>query len=217
MIGLGLGTAIAGGLGAAASAFGARDANRRNLQIVREQMAFQERMSNTAFQRGMADMRAAGLNPMLAFSQGGASSPSGAAARMENVGAGVGAGVSTALQALLVRKQLKLLDSQISKASAEAHTAHSEQNIRRYDEEMTLGRRNFYFDMHGRPKGPLLELIQSEHNQNLANSAQSVSAAELSKLSIPEQEAVAKLFQQFGEGGKGFQLLLPLIISLLRR
>lgn len=57
-------------------------ANKANLAESKLNRAFQERMSNTAYQRGMNDMKKAGLNPTLAFMQGGASSPSGSTANV---------------------------------------------------------------------------------------------------------------------------------------
>lgn len=74
---------------------GQSTANRQNLQIAREQMAFQERMSGSAYQRATKDLEAAGLNRILALGSP-SSTPSGQTARMENVKAPLARGVSQA-------------------------------------------------------------------------------------------------------------------------
>jgi len=100
---------ISGLVGGALTYKGARDANKMNLKIAREQMGFQERMSNTAYQRAMQDMSAAGINPILAYSQGGASSPGGASATMQNELSGA---VSSALDARRAHAEVKNLHVQ---------------------------------------------------------------------------------------------------------
>lgn len=77
---------------------GQSDANKTNIKLAREQMAFQERMSNSAYQRAVQDMRLAGLNPILA-AKSPASTPGGASTKVDSaIGAGISAANSTALQ-----------------------------------------------------------------------------------------------------------------------
>jgi hypothetical protein len=76
---------LSAAIAAGGSILGQHMANRANIAQARDQMRYQQMMSNTAYQRAMSDMRKAGLNPILAAKVGGASTPSGAMANIGNI------------------------------------------------------------------------------------------------------------------------------------
>lgn len=169
-----LGSAVLGGIGssaqqksadrqaAAVNAFNAQQAQlNRDFQADQavKQMEFQERMSNTGYQRGTKDMLAAGLNPMLAYSQGPASSPSGAQAsgaqasgvaapqinRLATAAQAVGSLGSLSQQAAQtdqIRAQTSLIETQRSNIQADtvhklSSAGHSDAMAANVRQEMT--------------------------------------------------------------------------------
>ena len=112
------------------SIFGGERANDANAKAAASNTAFQERMRNTQYQAAMADMKKAGLNPMLAYQQGGAAVPSGSVPTINDT---ITPAVNSARQSAIAAQEFDKIEAETKNLQAATET---QKTLSKYQEAL---------------------------------------------------------------------------------
>jgi hypothetical protein len=167
--------AAMGGIGGGLLAyFGQKETNAANAQRANEQMWFQERMRANQYQTTVADLKAAGLNPMLAYSQGGAGNLQGATAQMGNPLGEAGTSAREAAMAVANFKQLQtqnILTQEQAEATAASAKNTAAQTANVDQDTIDKINKNKATGKFGNMQDTLLRDIQNRAEQSVTQSA----------------------------------------------
>lgn len=226
--------AIQGGISIGGNLFSAREgkkAYKRQQKLIQSQRDWDERMSNTSWQRGVTDMLAAGINPMVAFNQGGASTPNTEAGTANVIPEWSGALNSAAKAAgLLALKQqeanINLTNANAYKAQQEGTSAAAQaryagdnamfDSMIKGEQWTNLKRQYDLTDAQAKQIEAMLPALLASETARAKLTEQQTSSAKtqqrLDELKIPEAETTARWFESvMGGGGRAANMLKDML------